>query len=219
MHGEVLPKLEAPFHVQGRVTLVSVRAGGRRRAVQMWTGQRLIPLGQRALPHTLSKPAWQTSDTLARSQLRVFLQPCLVVRKGVCLRGRGCRRRPGRNVKCGWERKRSCLGRVGVASERVCICRVTRLPKSPLWLFPACRPHAAHEASACLAHLQASAHTTPSTCYPLPALPHLSACASYPLLQPFWNPCLTLGQAAPPLTGFPRSLSWTLDICFAHVPP
>lgn len=32
----------------------------------------------------------------------------------MCLCGGGCRWRPGRNVKCGWERKRSCLGRVGV---------------------------------------------------------------------------------------------------------
>lgn len=50
----------------------------------------------------------------------------------------------------------------------------------------------------------------------------------YPLLQALWNPCLTLAQAAPPLTRFSRTLSWRvlqkratlMDglVCLARVP-
>lgn len=112
-------------------------------------------------------------------------------------------------MKCGWERKRSCLGRVGVR-----ISSVIRLPQSPpLWLLtrPA-RPLRTHH--------------TPYLSHTPRLLP--SPRRWYPLLQALWNPCLTLAQAAPPLTRFSRTLSWRvlqkratlMDglVCLARVP-
>ena len=64
------------------------------------------------------------------------LQHCLAARQGVC--GEDVGGRPGRNVKRGWERQRSCLGRAWVAGAHVCRIMPSPCRKGPRG-FP---PHA-----------------------------------------------------------------------------
>lgn len=178
-------------------------------------------LEQRALSHQISKTVGQMYDTCWQPALG-FLQLCPVVREGVCLCGCGCR----------WQERERWVGEKALVSgacvglyasmfvsvtSSTCLKALSGFPlhagwrlNSLTWPMRPCVPIPPPGlCTHCTLYLLHSPRSSPITLHGL---------YSYPV---FLEPHPRLGQTAPTLTGFPRSLSWAItdiSVWSARVP-